>query len=302
MSSHSNARLLLLAVVLASGCSVDAAKESNPDDYRAAIERWQNDRIERLKSADGALNLAGLYWLAEGENTIGAGAGNDIVLPAGKAAEYVGVITLEKGQVFISVADGAKVYHDDRQIRALALADDQQDQVTLLNHRKLAWFIIKREEQFALRLRDFENAALAAFPGIDHYSVDSRWRVEATLARYAEPRRIKVSTVIDGLSFNPVSPGRLQFSLDGQAMALEAIDRGDELFVIFADHTSGREIYGAGRFLYTAQADASGRTIIDFNKAYNPPCAFNDFSTCPVAPRHNRLPIAVTAGERYGSH
>ena len=119
------------------------------------------------------------------------------------------------------------------------------------------------------------------------------------LKRYAEPRKVSVGTVIDGLPYEPESPGVVEFELDGRTFELEAYTSGDRLFFVFGDRTSGRETYGAGRFLYSQAPGEDDLTVLDFNQSYNPPCAFNDFSTCPVASPRNRLDIRVEAGERY---
>ena len=121
----------------------------------------------------------------------------------------------------------------------------------------------------------------------------------ARLERYAEPRVVSVSTVIDGLPYRPASPGVVVFELGGQSFELEAYESGDRLFFVFGDLTSGRGTYGAGRFLYADAPGEDGLTVLDFNKAYNPPCAFNDFSTCPVASPRNRVRIRIEAGEQY---
>ena len=178
----------------------------------------------------------------------------------------------------------------------------------MITHGSLAWTIIRRDGRYAVRLRDFEHPVLASFPPLQYFPIDPSWRVEATLERYEEPRQVAASTVIEGLGWSPESPGVAVFRKDGETHRLEAYASGERLFFVFGDSTNGKETYPAGRFLYTAQPGADGRIVLDFNQAYSPPCAFNDFSTCPVASPRNRLQARVAAGELYnpdayaGSH
>jgi uncharacterized protein (DUF1684 family) len=169
----------------------------------------------------------------------------------------------------------------------------------MITHGSLAWTIIKRDGRYAVRLRDFDHPALASFPPLQYFPIDPSWRVEATFDRYAEPRRVAASTVIEGLGWNPESPGVAAFARGGETYTLEAYSSGERLFFVFGDRTNGKETYPAGRFLYTDAPGEDGRIVLDFNRAYSPPCAFNDFSTCPVASPRNRLPIRIEAGELF---
>ncbi len=289
---------ILLGIVSA-GCErAEPELALDPGDYRASIEQWKTERVERLKSPTGYLNLAGLFWLRQGQNSFGAAAGNDIVFPS-NAAPTIGTMTLENDRVELAVADGVQVRHGDELVEEIQLADDHSEDPVTLTHGSLAWTIIRRSDKFAVRLRDFENPAITGFEGIDYYPIDESMRVVAALTPYKEPRQITVDTVIEGLDYEPMSPGTLQFVIDGVELELEAYDAGDEFFLIFADNTSGRETYGAGRFLYADKPGKNGTTVLDFNRAYNPPCAFNEFATCPVASSRNRLRVAILAGEKF---
>jgi uncharacterized protein (DUF1684 family) len=181
----------------------------------------------------------------------------------------------------------------------ILIADDTSDGPVMITHGSLAWTVIKRDGRYAVRVRDFDHPALASFPDLQYFPIDPAWRVEARLERYDEPRRVAASTVIEGLGWNPESPGVAAFEKDGETYRLEAYTSGERLFFVFGDRTNRRETYPAGRFLYAAAPGEDGRLVLDFNRAYSPPCAFNDFSTCPVAAPRNRLPIRVTAGEFY---
>jgi uncharacterized protein (DUF1684 family) len=266
--------------------------------YEADNVQWRAERLERLRGPTGYLNLAGLYWLEEGAVAIGSSESNDIVFPA-TAAAHVGDLEVTAEGVLLSVAEGVEVYSGDEKVSTILVADDTTEAPVTISHASIAWIIIKRDNRFALRLRDFEHPAIAAFPPIDYYPIDPKLRVAATLKRFPTPKILQVDTVIVGLGWQPESPGVVEFELDGQLMQLEAYASGDELFFVFGDRSSGRETYPAGRFLY-ADVPAEGETtVLDFNRAYNPPCAFNDFATCPVASPKNRLPIAIAAGEKF---
>ena len=272
-------------------------------DYIVAIQQWHRQRIERLKSPDGWLNLAGLYWLKEGENTVGAGRSNDIVFPENKAPDLIGTFTLQRGTVSFRPRPGVEVMHSDTAVTDMKLRNDTEGNPTVLTLGRLSWYIIKRGEKFGVRLRDLDAPLVKAFKGIDMFPIDSAWCVEATFDPYEPPKTIAIPTVLNTIVKEP-SPGALVFTIAGKTFRLDTIGErtNEELFVIFSDPTNGQETYGAGRFLYVPPPGKDGRTRIDFNKAYNPPCAFTMYATCPLPPEQNHLPIRVTAGEKKYAH
>lgn len=295
-----NFRAATLLVSLAAVCAActEPPESLDLEQYDAEIRQWRADRLARLKGPDGYLNLAGLFWLQQGTSTLGSAADNDIVLPA-SAAEHVGVLSVSAAGVVLDVASGVEVYARDVPVNSIFVADDTTENPVTIRHGSLAWTIIKRDERFALRLRDFEHPAIAAFPPIEYFPIDSKLRVAAKLRRFEEPKIMQVGTVIEGLGWEPESPGVVEFELDDKLLQLEAYASGDELFFVFGDQTSGRETYPAGRFLYAALPAEGDAVVLDFNRAYNPPCAFNDFATCPVASPQNRLPVRIEAGEKF---
>jgi len=289
--------IFLGTAALSAGCGgTDEAFDL--DQYAAENLQWRTERLERLRGPTGYLNLAGLFWLGEGIVSVGSSDDNDIVFPAAAAA-YVGSLEVTAEGVTLQVADGVTVSADGKPVDRILISDDTTAEPVTVSHASIAWTIIKRDNRFALRLRDFEHPAIAAFPPLEYYPVDPDLRVEAKLKRFATPKILQVDTVIVGLGWQPQSPGVVEFELDGQLLQLEAYASGDELFFVFGDQTSGRETYPAGRFLYADVPAAGETTILDFNRAYNPPCAFNDFATCPVASPQNRLSVAIRAGEKF---
>lgn len=290
-----------LGLLLGAGCRSGQKVEADPE-YVAAIKAWQQQRVENLKKETGWLNLAGLYWLEQGVNRAGAGEDNELVFPAGKAPERLGRFVLKNGEVEFIAAPGAVVLHEGKPVQRISLQSDKEGKPTVLGHGTLRWFIIDRSGRLGVRLRDLEAETLVNFKGLEYYPIDPAWRVEARFEPYDPPKKVAIPTVLGTVLQEP-SPGALVFEIGGQTYRLDPTGElsDDELFLIFADETNGAETYGAGRFLYVKTPGADGRTVIDFNKAYNPPCAFTPYATCPMPPEQNKLPIKVTAGEKaYG--
>ena len=289
--------LLVVVLIVTAGCDSSLAK-IGADEHEELVLEWRNGRLERLMARDGYLNLAGLFWLTDSESTFGSGEDNDIRFPA-VAADAIGTFELSDDGVLMQINPGVDVRYEGVPVRSLFLSDDTTDNPITITHRSLAWLVIKRAGRFGVRLRDFENPILTAFPPLEYFPISRDFRVEGTLVPYPEPRVVQVDTVIEGLGWEPESPGVVRFDLAGETYELEAYASGDRLFFVFGDLTNGRQTYPAGRFLYADGPDESGVTVLDFNLSYSPPCAFNDFSTCPVATPRNRLKTAITAGEKY---
>lgn len=256
--------------------------------YVQEIEAFRKARIESLKSENGWLNLAGLFWLKEGVNTLGGSEKNDFVFPSDHSDAFLGELLLKNGEVYYqTVSDTMLVYRDDIQ-------------APLISHRSLRWFIIKRGDKYAVRLRDLEGEYLKAFRGIDCFPTDAKYRIVADFV----PTKGKMMTIIDvtGRSFQLESPGMLRFTIGKKIYQLETSQEGDNLFIVFGDLTNKKQTYGAGRFIDTALPDANGKVVIDFNKAYNPPCAFTPFATCPLPTPANKLAVEIRAGEQFQGH
>lgn len=291
--NHVTTLALVLAVLAACGNG-----QIDQQAYEAAVGQWRMDRVASLKAESGYLNLVGLHWIEPGEYTFGAAPGNDLVFPGADAAT-IGRFILDDEGVRMVPESGVDVRYEGIPVRALFITDDQSENPVTVTHGSLAWGVIRRDGRYAIRVRDFASPALESFPALDYFPIDLDFRVIGTLRPYDEPRIMNVGTVIEGLGYHPESPGVIEFELGGSTYELEAYQSGDRLFFVFGDRTNGKETYPAGRFLYSLMPDETGRTVLDFNLSYSPPCAFNDFSTCPVASSRNRLPIRVEAGELY---
>ncbi|MBT8106219.1 MAG: DUF1684 domain-containing protein [Woeseiaceae bacterium] len=274
------------------GDGIDAAAHADE------VLEWRAGRLERLLAPNGFLTQVGLHWVEAGSYSMGSAADSDILLPPVAAATVGELRVTAEGGVFMA-AEGVEVTHDGMPASELVMPADTSGETVIAAHRSLAWSVIERGGKLAVRVRDYEHPWVASFGPLPYFDIDPALRVEAVLKRYDEPRKITVDTVIEGFQQFPVSPGVATFEIDGTTYELEPQSAGEQLFFVFGDATNRGDTYGAGRYLYTDMPGDDGRFIIDFNKSYSPPCAFNDFSTCPVASPRNRLPIRVEAGEKY---
>lgn len=248
------------------------------------------------------MSLAGLSWLKEGDNPAGSDGAATVKFPS-TAPRALGTFQ-RKGDVvrFVS-APGVAVTVDGKPVERMDLLSDEKGAPTLLKSGSFTFHLIKRGDRLGVRIKDANAPTRTGFKGIDRYPVDGKWRVTARFEPFATPRKMKVPTVL-GTTDEMYAPGTVIFTVDGKEHRLDpVIEEGSkELFFIFADQTSGKETYGAGRFLY-APMPKDGVVVVDFNRAYNPPCAFTKFATCPLPPPQNRLGVPVTAGEKnYGAH
>ena len=269
---------------------------------RAEIDAWHQKRLLELRGPQGWLNVAGLFWLKEGINSFGSDKSNDVVFPEGKIAERAGFFVLSNGVVSTDIARGAMITSKGKAVDHMVVFHPDSARNPTLSHDSLRWFIIKRDTKYGVRLRDLDSEELKTFSGIERFEVDPAFRLTATFEK-TENRTIPITNILGQTTAQP-SPGTLVFNLDDKEYRIDAIDEGGEdLFIIFGDATNTKETYGAGRYLYVKRPDASGNTVIDFNRAYNPPCAFTAFATCPLPPKQNVLPIPVQAGEKnYDLH
>jgi len=297
MKTSLNKLSLLIMTCLLAACSADEP-ETDLATHEADVQQWRVERLASLKQPDGFLTLVGLHWLTEEVSSIGSAEDNDVLLP-GKAAPHVGRVLLTDAGVLLETEPDIDVRYEGVPVRSILMSDDTTEAPVLVTHGSLAWAVVNRDGRYAIRVRDYEHPAIEAFPPIEYFPIDPAMRVTAILHRFDEPKILNVGTVIVGLDYRPTSPGTVSFDIDGETYELEAYAAGDSLFFIFGDRTTGRETYPAGRFLYAAVPGADGKTILDFNKAYNPPCAFNEFATCPVASPANRMTARIDAGEKF---
>ena len=290
---------LFVAAAILGVATVQAA---DIDSYKHSIEQWQAGRVERLTAPDGWLSLIGLEWLKDGTNRVGSATDNDIVLNAGPA--HLGVVTLaHDGSMRIALDKDSGATIDGKAVMEAALVDDLHAGAdaapTRVSFGTASFYVIDRDGRKGLRVKDTEAPTRKHFVGIDAFPIDPSWRIEATWVPAAPGETLEMGSVIGTIDKYPV-PGKLEFTRDGKRFEILPVieEPGDaQYFIVFADRTSGKETYGAARFLYI-DPPKDGKVVLDFNKAYNPPCAFTPFATCPLAPPENRLDLRVTAGEK----
>lgn len=291
-------------MILALGCN--SQKKSNIDEnaYLKEIEVWHEARVSNdLKGPNGWLNLAGLYWLKEGFNTFGSGQDNDLVFPETKIDENAGTFFVQQGKVTMELNPGVTATVEGQPVSKLVIYKMDSSFHPVINHDSLQWFVIRRDNQLGIRLRDLNSEAVTSFAGVERYPVDLNWRIEGEWEAAPAGKTIEITNIL-GQTYPQPSPGTLVFSVEGKTYRLDAIDEGgDEYFIIYADPTNEHDTYPSGRYMYVKKPDAEGKVVVDFNKGYNPPCAFTAFATCPLPPKQNWIDVPITAGEKnYGKH
>jgi len=260
------------------------------------IRQWRQQRDESLRSAESWLTLVGLEWLRQGTNRVGAGPDNDLRLIVGP--DYWGTIELNGNSLVFIRAAGSDVTVDGATPERVALVADNAGKPTVIRSGASGFSVIYRQS-YALRVFDNAAPALLNFKGVPNYDIQPDWRIQGRLVKAKPGQTIEIGNVLGQISATPVY-GVFEFEREGKRYELIGLgeESSENVWFIFSDRTSGKETYGAGRFLYSEGLPVDGRLVVDFNKAYNPPCAFSDYATCPLPPQENRLDLAVTAGEK----
>lgn len=264
-------------------------------DYAAGIAKFRADREKSLVREDGWTTVVGLSWLKEGDNRAGSDPKADVPLPASLPAQ-VGVFTLHSGHVRFQPSAGVK-------LPAKELKPDS-DVVAL---GTVKFFLIQRGDgpsaKFGVRVKDSDAATRKEFTHLSWYPVDPGWRIVAKYIPWDKPHVLAFDTVVPGLQEQDSSPGTVRFTRDGKEYSLEPAADGS---IVFRDQTAGKATYGAGRFLdidLPKNLKIAGSVVLDFNEAYNPPCVFTAYATCPLPPPQNHLALTVAAGElMYNGH
>lgn len=255
------------------------------DRYTDSIRVWQQQRDASLRSPDGWLTLAGLFWLKPGDNTIGSADSNDFVLPKSSVPPQLGRLHLEGGAVTFIKPDGSS--------QALSANAEKPD---VVHTGAISFFVIERSGRLGIRVRDSASAVLKSFEGMKYFPVNPALHFQATLVPAA--KKIPILNIL-GQTDLEESPGIVEFTYKGEKYHLRPIYEDDTLFFLFKDPTNKTQTYQAGRMLNTP-LPVAGKVDLDFNRSYNPPCTFTPYASCPLPPKENTLPFAVEAGEmRY---
>lgn len=278
------------AALLLASCATPS-RQPDPS-FVSDAQKWRSDRETRLKADDGWLTLVGLYWIEQGVSKIGSDPSSDVPLPASLPAK-LGTITLEGSEAQFTPAPGVD-------LKPVTLHDDAKPNYEVVKTGSVSFYLIERGGRYGIRIKDTQSPARTNFAGLDWYPPDPTWSVEAKLT--PAPHKVVFDTEV-GVKQDGDSPGYLEFDRDGQHFKLEPVTEDNELFLVIRDATSGKTTYAASRFLYASLPDQNGLTKLDFNRAYNPPCVFTAFATCPLPPQQNRMTVAVEAGEKkYPGH
>jgi uncharacterized protein (DUF1684 family) len=290
-----------IAVVMAAVTLMACGKPATPsagDPYLDEIAKFRDNREAVLKTDTGWLTIAGLFFLTKPETTFGADPGNDIVLPAGAPAR-AGTFTLRSGKVGVQAAAGVSFALDGKSITSADLKSDGVGAPDRIALQDLTLWVHQSGDRLAIRLRDKNNRLRKEFTGLKWYPISQAYRVEATYSPYETAKTMEIPNILGDVD-TMVSPGTAAFTMDGKQMQMIAVadpDHPKELWFIFRDLTTGKETDPAARFLYTPLPE-NGKVTLDFNRAQNPPCAYNAFATCPLPPPENRLPVRIAAGEK----
>jgi uncharacterized protein len=291
------AALVAAIVAVFSAFHIASATPAVDPTYRASVEKWRQAYEAQLKSDGGWLTVSGLFWLHEGDNTFGSGPLNDIVLPA-TAPASAGTFEFHAGKTMVHLKPGIPATLGGKKIESAEMRPDSNtDQLAL---GTLTLYVHSSGDRFTVRLKDRNSILRKEFTGTRWFPVDDSYRVTARYVPYDKPKQIEIQNVM-GDTLHEAIPGYVTFTLRGQDLRLDAEGDDSGLSFVFRDLTSGHETYAASRFLDT-DPPKSGQVVLDFNQAYNPPCAYNPFTTCPLPPPQNRLAVRIEAGEKIYHH
>jgi hypothetical protein len=278
--------------------------QAQDKEYVQSVNQWHQMRIDYLKKPDGWLNLEGLFWLHKGRNSFGSNSMVDCHYDNKDFPALLGSFIYEGDSVIWEngKTDAIEIDHVKAALGKSYKVFDAQGQASEMDWEQFNWVVIKREDKVGIRFRNLKAKTLLSFTDIERFPIQSKWHIKAKLVQPVQD--FLMITNVLGQTVSSKNAGKLLFEIEGKSFSLDVIDEnGPTLFIVFADQSSGKTTYGAGRFIDIPKPDKDGNTEIDFNNAYNPPCAFTPFATCPLPPKQNRLPISIEAGEKnYGHH
>ncbi len=287
--------LLVPAIILVFGCGSENTNDQSYADWIEEIDTWKAARVESLRT--NWVPLVGLHWLNQGVMTFGGSASNDIVFPS-RLPDRIGTIAFDGQTITMSVEPKVEVLHDGQLADDIRLIDDGSGDPTTIELDGVEWYAIERDGRYAVRVYDRSLGSRLTLEDLPFYPVDARWNVRATFHPYEPVRTLPVPTVLGTLA-EMISPGKIRFEVEGSSYEIDVLEGGpSRYFVMFTDPTNTSDTYEAGRYVYIDHEDENGETWIDFNRSYNPPCAFTPYATCPFAPPQNHIEAAVEAGEK----
>jgi uncharacterized protein len=292
MLNRHSGRLVVLVVLLA----LPAASVEAPDAaYRQSFEKWKAELVNDLKQ--NWLTLAGLFWLKPGPNTFGSASDNAMVLPSGPPR--AGTFQFNNEDVSVQMYQGVTAKIDGRVQSKCKLKSDITGEPTVIELGSLRMYVIQRGKRIGIRVKDLNSQVARNYAGPTFFPLDMTYRVTGTFVPSEGKKTVDVPNVLGDVTPVPVA-GEVHFKLNGQDLELTALggDPARGLSFVIGDLTGKAETYPGGRFLDT-DAVVNGKVVLDFNRAYNPPCAVTPYATCPLAPKENRLAVAIVVGEKY---
>lgn len=279
-------------------CSSDKlGTEPLPDNYEQTINEWQEYRIGVLTDTTGWLRLVDLIWFEEGENSFGSGEEQDIRFPEGSIDEHAGTFLLRNGEVSMRVAENVVIRHKGERVDQLQMVGDGVEERVHATHGNLTWFIDERGDQRGVKVFSMDTPKADRFDGFPRYELKEEWHLQGRFVQHSEEASVEVVNVL-GDTIDRSSPGYVTFRVNDELYSIDAFEANSGLFLMFTDQTNRSDTYQAGRYMIIDHPDDNGFVTLDFNKAYNPPCAFNPFTTCQLPPPQNRLDLAIPAGEK----
>lgn len=303
-SNHRSWRCVLALTFLTLAVSCTSKQSLNKEqiaEYEKQINDWHKHRLEQVTKRDGWLNLLGLYWLEPGANTFGTGRSNQIVFPDSTVNDKAGYFLVVGDRVEMHLFDSTSARINGKNVLSGVVFNSDSARQPVVENDRAAWTVIRRDKKFGIRLRDMTMKGLRSFHGVERFPIDPAFRIEANFQPSAG-KTIDITNVI-GQTTAQASPGRITFKWKDEQYSLDVLEGGkSEYFIIVADETNNKETYAGGRYLYVSHEDVNGNIVLDFNKAYNPPCVFTPYATCPLPPRQNVLPFAIYAGEKNYLH
>ena len=301
MMTHTKHTLLMALYLIIMGMTLLAPPKTLPgDETKTFIEEeleWREKRDEEMRAPTSWLNIAGLFWLKEGENSFGTSRKNPIKLPEGSAPLFAGSFFLDNGIVTVSAKHGTQLKINGKIIQKSKLRGDDTGRPDVVVLNDLRMWVINRFDQCAIRLRDLNHLPYKKYTGLDFFPPNEKYKIQADFQAFEEPKKVVVETVV-GKNTEMNSLGYVTFKIDGKIYRLEAFSGEPQtLFFIFGDETNGKETYEASRFMNACILE-NGKVDLNFNRAHNPPCAYTPFATCPLPPPQNHLKIQILAGEK----
>jgi hypothetical protein len=270
-------------------------------DYIDEISAWRQKLDRSLRAENGWLALSGLFWLEPGPNSFGSNSSNAVQLPGNLAPDRMGSFRLQDGEVSLVLSEPGQLQLNSQPAQPAILKPDLSGDPDVLTLGPITLMVIQRGNQLGIRLWDNQRPERTDFEGRSWFPIRPEFRIDARLERHDPPLQLQILSTSGGTQ-PATGIGRLVFQVQGESCSLEAFEGApDSVSLIFKDATADRETYPSGRFLNAPLSD-NDQVILDFNRAYNPPCAFSSYTTCPLPPPENILKVRIEAGERFLGH